>query len=212
MKLFGKELLTLPETEMRQIRGGDIGMVFQDPGASLNPVRKIGVQVIETYLTHRNASKSEARDAALEALRLAGIDKPDETMNLYPVDLSSGAKQRVMIAIAIICRPALLIADEPTTMLGTRMQRHILESLLKVQAELQMAMILITHDFGVVSWMADDIMVMYGGRVGRACAKAGDSPATAASLHGRADPLRAIDRRTEQRSGCNRSRVFHRTC
>jgi oligopeptide/dipeptide ABC transporter ATP-binding protein len=164
VKLFGKELLTLPEREMREIRGRDIGMVFQDPGASLNPVRKIGAQVIVTYQTHRKGSRAEAREASIHALGLAGIDKPEETMNLYPVDLSSGAKQRVMIAMAIVCRPALLIADEPTTMLGTRVQRHILESLLKVQQELQMAMILITHDFGVVSWMADEIMVMYGGR------------------------------------------------
>lgn len=164
VRLFGKELLTLPEKEMREIRGRDIGMVFQDPGASLNPVRKIGSQVIETYLTHRNASRAEARQVAVDALTLAGIDNPAEVMGLFPVDLSSGAKQRVMIAMAIICRPALLIADEPTTMLGTRTQRHILESLKRVQAELQMAMILITHDFGVVSWMADEIMVMYGGR------------------------------------------------
>ncbi len=164
IKLFGRELLTLPESQMRQIRGRDIGMIFQDPGASLNPVRRIGDQVMETYLAHRRASRSEARKASLETLALAGIDRPDEIFASYPVDLSSGAKQRVMIAMAIVCRPPLLIADEPTTMLGVRTQRQILEALLQIQSELQMALILITHDFGVVSWMADDIMVMYGGR------------------------------------------------
>ncbi|HEY8447063.1 MAG TPA: ABC transporter ATP-binding protein [Thermomicrobiales bacterium] len=165
VKLFGRDLLTLSEREMREIRGRDIGMIFQDPGASLNPVRKVGTQIVETYMTHRKASKNEARERALESLAIAGIPNPTEVFDLYPVDLSSGAKQRVMIAMAIVCRPALLIADEPTTMLGVRTQRHILESLLKVQEELAMAMILITHDFGVVSWMADEIMVMYGGRV-----------------------------------------------
>jgi oligopeptide/dipeptide ABC transporter ATP-binding protein len=164
VRLFGRELLTLPESRMRQVRGGDIGMIFQDPGASLNPVRRIGDQVVETYLTHRRASRQEARKVALETLTLAGIDRTEEVFKSYPVDLSSGAKQRVMIAMAIVCRPALLIADEPTTMLGVRTQRQILEALRQIQAELQMAMILITHDFGVVSWMADDILVMYGGR------------------------------------------------
>lgn len=164
VRLFGKELLSLPEKEMRRIRGRDIGMIFQDPGASLNPVRKIGSQVIESYLTHRDASRAEARQTVIDALTLAGIEAPEAVLDLYPSDLSSGAKQRVMIAIAIVCRPALLIADEPTTMLGARTQRHILESIRRVQSELQMAMILITHDFGVVSWMADEILVMYGGR------------------------------------------------
>jgi oligopeptide/dipeptide ABC transporter ATP-binding protein len=164
VKLQGRELLTLPENDMRQIRGRDIGMIFQDPGASLNPVRKIGGQILETYHTHRNVSKAEAYEQMLDSLALAGIENPAELVELYPSDLSSGAKQRVMIAMAIICRPALLIADEPTTMLGARTQRNILEAILKVQAELHMAMILITHDFGVVSWMADEILVMYGGR------------------------------------------------
>jgi oligopeptide/dipeptide ABC transporter ATP-binding protein len=171
IQFFGRDLMTLSESQMREVRGRDIGMIFQDPGASLNPVRRIGDQVVETYLTHRRASRAEAREAALETLALAGIDRPEEVFRSYPVDLSSGAKQRVMIAMAIVCRPALLIADEPTTMLGVRTQRQILEALLKIQDELQMAMILITHDFGVVSWIADDILVMYGGRAVEYAAK-----------------------------------------
>ena len=162
--LFGEDLLGLTESQMREIRGRDIGMIFQDPGASLNPVRRIGAQLVETYRTHRSASKGEAKEVALETLARVGIGSPSEVFDGYGVDFSAGVTQRVMIAMAIICGPKLLIADEPTTMLGIRTQRHILEALLKVQEDLGMAMILITHDFGVVSWVADDIMVMYGGR------------------------------------------------
>ena len=162
--LFGEDLLGITERQMRKIRGRDIGMVFQDPGASLNPVRRIGAQLVETYRTHRSASKREAKDVALETLARVGIESPRDVFDGYSVDFAAGVTQRVMIAMAIICGPKLLIADEPTTMLGIRTQKHILEALLKVQAELGMAMILITHDFGVVSWVADDIMVMYGGR------------------------------------------------
>lgn len=164
VRLFGNDLLTLPEGQMRHVRGAQIGMIFQDPGASLNPVRKIGTQVSEAFRAHHAGGLKEVQEAAVDALYLAGIEQPQQLLSLYPVDLSAGAKQRVMIAMAIICRPALLIADEPTTMLGIRTQRQILESLLKIQDELKMAMMLITHDFGVVSWVADEILVMYGGR------------------------------------------------
>ena len=151
--------------EMRSIRGGEIGLVFQEPMTSFSPVHTIGAQLIEAVLLHNAVSKKEARRRGIEALRSVGIPKPERRIDEYSFELSGGLRQRAMIAVALSCDPRLLIADEPTTALDVTTQAQILDLLRKLQRERGMAIMLITHNLGVVSEMADDVVVMYLGRV-----------------------------------------------
>lgn len=161
----GKDLLNLSQSEMRKIRGNEISMIFQEPGSSLNPVFTIGNQIRETIALHQKLSKKETAERAIEMLRMVGIASAEERINDYPHQLSGGMKQRVMIAMALACNPNVLIADEPTTALDVTVQIQILDLLKDLQKRVGMAMIFITHDFGVVSEIGDDLMVMYAGQV-----------------------------------------------
>ncbi|WDQ97904.1 ABC transporter ATP-binding protein [Devosia sp. J2-20] len=161
----GKDLMQLDEADLRDIRGNRIGMIFQDPMTSLNPTLSVGEQVIETILRHRQASRAEARARAIELFELVRIPSAAERLKSYPHEFSGGMRQRVMIAIALACDPKLLIADEPTTALDVTIQRQILGLLRDLQQRLGMAVILITHDLGVIAEVTDRIVVMYGGLV-----------------------------------------------
>jgi oligopeptide/dipeptide ABC transporter ATP-binding protein len=165
VRLKGRELLTLPETEMRQVRGNDVAMIFQEPMTSLNPVHKVGEQIAEAIRLHRQAGRREAWNRAVEMLRLVGIPAPEKRAHDYPHQLSGGQRQRVMIAIALSCDPDLLIADEPTTALDVTIQAQILELLSGLRQRLGMSLILITHDLGVVAGVCDRVLVMYAGRI-----------------------------------------------
>jgi oligopeptide/dipeptide ABC transporter ATP-binding protein len=163
--LRGRDLLRLPEHEMRQLRGNEISMIFQEPMTALNPVYTVGNQIGEAIRLHQKVGKREAHDRAVEMLALVGIPSPEQRVSEYPHQLSGGMRQRVMIAMALSCRPAILIADEPTTALDVTIQAQILELLKRLQEELHMAIILITHDLGVVAQTADRVAVMYAGKV-----------------------------------------------
>lgn len=166
-KIFfqGHDLLSVPETEMRKIRGNDISMVFQEPMTSLNPIFTIGDQIGEAIALHQNKTPAETRELTLEILRLVAIPSPEQRINQYPHELSGGMKQRVMIAMAISCRPALLIADEPTTALDVTIQAQILDLLNSLRRETRMAILLITHNLGIVAETADRVAVMYAGKI-----------------------------------------------
>jgi len=161
----GRNLTELDEKAMEQIRGDDISMIFQEPMTSLNPVNTVGEQIAEAVQSHRDAGKKEAAARAVEMLELVGIPEAARRANDYPHQLSGGMRQRVMIAIALACDPKLLIADEPTTALDVTIQAQILELMTDLRERLGMAMMLITHDLGVVAEMCDDVVVMYAGRV-----------------------------------------------
>jgi peptide/nickel transport system ATP-binding protein len=161
----GKDLVALPEREMRAIRGNDIAMIFQDPLSSLHPFFKVGAQLIEAVRVHQDVSKKQARARAIELLGLVGIPDPSRRVDEYPHEFSGGMRQRAMIAMALANEPKLLIADEPTTALDVTVQAQILALLQRLQRELGMAIVMITHDLGVVAEMADDIAVMYAGRI-----------------------------------------------
>ena len=163
--LDGRELTTLDAETLRRLRGPMIAVVFQDPMTSLNPVLTIGTQIIETLQAHFDTGASQARAKAVELLASVGIPAPAERLGQYPHQLSGGMRQRVAIAIALSCEPRLLIADEPTTALDVTVQAQILELLAREQRRRQMAMILITHDLGVVAGRTDEVAVMYAGRV-----------------------------------------------
>jgi oligopeptide/dipeptide ABC transporter ATP-binding protein len=165
IRFRGVELLGLPESGMRAIRGDDIAMIFQEPMTSLNPVFTIGDQIAETLRLHRRLDRKAALTQAVEMLRLVGIPDPDDRAGANPHQLSGGQRQRVMIAIALACEPDLLIADEPTTALDVTIQAQILDLLAGLRERLGMAMILITHDLGVVAEVCDRVVVMYGGRI-----------------------------------------------
>ena len=160
----GVDLLQLPPAAMRELRGDRISMIFQEPMTSLNPAFTIGDQIVEGIVRHRPASEPTARALALEMLRRVHIPSPEERFDDYPHRLSGGMRQRVMIAMALACKPALLIADEPTTALDVTVQAQILDLIRDLQGEFGSAVIIITHDLGVVAELADDIMVMYAGR------------------------------------------------
>ena len=160
-----EDLAKASEERMRKIRGNDIAMIFQEPMTSLNPVFKIGDQIMESLRLHQGLSKKDARDKAIDMLRLVGIPIPEQRVDEYPHQLSGGMRQRVMIAIALACDPKVLIADEPTTALDVTIQAQIIELLNRLQEELGMAIILITHDLGVVAETCDRVIVMYGGQV-----------------------------------------------
>ncbi|MCC5958955.1 MAG: ABC transporter ATP-binding protein [Rhodobacteraceae bacterium] len=159
------DLLTLPEKQMRQIRGNEIGMIFQEPMTSLNPVLTVGRQITEAVLQHRKLTRKQATAEALDLLRMVGIPAPQDRLRQYPHQLSGGMRQRIMIAIALACRPQLLIADEPTTALDVTIQAQILDLLIKLKADLGMSILFVTHDLAVVSEIADRVIVMYGGTV-----------------------------------------------
>ncbi|HLH83730.1 MAG TPA: ABC transporter ATP-binding protein [Trebonia sp.] len=165
VKLGGRELVGLSPEEMRKIRGNEIAMIFQDPLTSLDPTKTIGYQVAEPVRLHRGASKAEALDRAVEVLTLVGLPRPKERLGDFPHQLSGGLRQRVMIAMALACEPKLLIADEPTTALDVTIQAQILDLLRDLKDRLGMAMLLITHDMGVIAGHADRVNVMYAGRV-----------------------------------------------
>jgi peptide/nickel transport system ATP-binding protein/oligopeptide transport system ATP-binding protein len=161
----GKNLLRLSDAEMRQIRGDDIAMIFQDPMTSLNPVYTVGEQIAEALRLHRKLSRKAAREAAIQAMREVAIPDPTRRVDDYPHQLSGGMRQRVMIAMALACDPKLLIADEPTTALDVTIQAQILELLNELRTTRELAVLLITHDLGVVAEVADRVAVMYTGRI-----------------------------------------------
>ena len=161
----GRNLLTLRPPELRAIRGNEVAMIFQEPMTSLNPVFTVGDQIAEAAIVHQGLSRRRARARAVEMLKLVGIPDPAERVDHYPHQMSGGMRQRVMIAMALVCHPKLLIADEPTTALDVTIQAQILELLDRLQRDLGMAVMLITHDLGVVAGTADRVVVMYAGEV-----------------------------------------------
>ncbi len=165
IRFDGKDLLELDDQGVRDIRGRDIGMIFQEPMTSLNPVLTIGLQLTETLLAHKDISENEAIEKAVELLRMVGISEPETRLDQYPHHLSGGMRQRVMIAMALSCDPKLIIADEPTTALDVTIQAQILELMKDLTKRLGVAMIIITHNLGVVARYADRVNVMYAGRI-----------------------------------------------
>jgi len=165
IKFRGEDLLTYDDKAMRSVRGNLISMIFQEPMSSLNPIMSIGTQITEAIREHRKTSRRESQQIAIDMLRRVGIPSPEVRFNEYPHQLSGGMKQRAMIAMALVCRPALLIADEPTTALDVTIQAQILELLNELQKELAMSILLITHDLGVVAETCDRVAVMYAGKV-----------------------------------------------
>jgi oligopeptide/dipeptide ABC transporter ATP-binding protein len=164
IRLLGKNLLDLSEAEMEKIRGNDISMIFQEPMTSLNPLLTVGRQISEAVVLHQKLSRRDAMDQAVETLRRVHIPEPEQRLHAYPHQLSGGMRQRVMIAMALSCNPKVLIADEPTTALDVTIQAQILDLMRELQETLGTAIILITHDMGVVAEIADRVAVMYAGR------------------------------------------------
>ncbi len=161
----GRDLAALGEREMSAIRGNDVSMIFQEPMTSLNPVFRCGEQIAEAVRLHQKVGDREARDRAIEMMRLVGIPSPEKRVDDYPHQLSGGMRQRVMIAMALSCNPKLLIADEPTTALDVTVQAQILELMKELRERLGMSILLITHDLGVIAEMVDEVAVMYAGRI-----------------------------------------------
>jgi oligopeptide/dipeptide ABC transporter ATP-binding protein len=161
----GRDILSLPESDLRDVRGNEIAMIFQDPMTSLNPVYKVGDQIVEAILTHESVSKRDARRRAIELLRQVGIPQPEHRVYDYPHQFSGGMRQRAMIAMALSCNPDILVADEPTTALDVTIQAQILELIDRLKDDFDSAVILITHDLGVVAEVANEILVMYAGRI-----------------------------------------------
>ena len=161
----GRDLLKLSEPEMRAVRGAQIAMIFQEPMTSLNPVFTIGSQIGEAVRLHQHTGRRETLERTIEALRLVGIADPERRVNDYPHQLSGGMRQRVMIAMALACEPKLLIADEPTTALDVTIQAQILDLIRELQMRLSLAVILVTHDLGIVAQYADDVTILYAARV-----------------------------------------------
>ena len=165
IKLDGQELVNSGEKVMRKVRGNKVSIIFQDPMTSLNPTHTIGHQIMESILLHTGRNKKQAYERAMEMLRLVNINEPEKRMKQYPHELSGGMRQRVVIAMALACEPDILIADEPTTALDVTIQAQILDLMSSLQKELGMAIIMITHDLGVVAQMCDEVIVMYAGSI-----------------------------------------------
>lgn len=165
IELFGKNMVTMSKRELNKIRGKDISMIFQDSMTSLNPTMTIGKQIMENILVHEKVGKQEAKRRALELLKLVEIPNAEERLNNYPHQMSGGMRQRAMIAVALACNPKLLIADEPTTALDVTIQAQLMDLLKNIQKKTEMAVILVTHDLGVVANFADRVQVMYAGAV-----------------------------------------------
>jgi oligopeptide/dipeptide ABC transporter ATP-binding protein len=165
VRFAGHELTAMSPNQLRQVWGAELSMIFQDPMTALNPVKRIGVQITESLRLHLGMGRADANATAVELLRQVGIPSPEERVRWYPFQLSGGMRQRVMIAIALACAPRLVMADEPTTGLDVTVQAQILDLLAELQRERHMAVILVTHDLGVVANRADDIVVMYAGRI-----------------------------------------------
>ena len=165
IKLDGQELVNSGENVMRKVRGNKVSIIFQDPMTSLNPTHTIGHQIMESILLHTGRNKKQAYERAVEMLRLVNINEPEKRMKQYPHELSGGMRQRVVIAMALACEPDILIADEPTTALDVTIQAQILDLMSSLQKELGMAIIMITHDLGVVAQMCDEVIVMYAGSI-----------------------------------------------
>ena len=165
IKLDGQELVGAGEKVMKDVRGNRISIIFQDPMTSLNPTYTIGHQLMEAILLHTKRNKQQAYERAVEMLRLVNVNEPEKRMKQYPYEFSGGMRQRVMIAMALACEPDILIADEPTTALDVTIQAQILELMKSLQAELGMAIIMITHDLGVVAQLCDEVIVMYAGSI-----------------------------------------------
>lgn len=165
VKYKGEDITKWSERELHNFRGSKCSIIFQDPMTSLNPVFTVGNQLCEAILLHTDKNKKEAKERAIEMLTLVGVNEPESRMKQYPHELSGGMRQRVMIAMALACEPDILIADEPTTALDVTIQAQILELMQDLQKKLGMAIIMVTHDLGVIASMCDEIIVMYGGRV-----------------------------------------------
>ena len=165
VKLDGQELVNAGEKVLRTVRGNKISIIFQDPMTSLNPTYTVGHQLMEAILLHTKRNRQQARERALEMLRLVNINQPEKRLKQYPFELSGGMRQRVMIAMALACEPDILIADEPTTALDVTIQAQILDLMRDLQKQLGMAIIMITHDLGVVAQMCDEVVVMYAGSI-----------------------------------------------
>ena len=201
----GRDLCTLREDEMRHLRGAKIAMIFQEPMTSLNPVFTIGSQIAEAVRLHQKTSRAEARSGAIDMLRVVKIADPERRIDDYPHQLSGGMRQRVMIAMALSCRPKLLIADEPTTALDVTIQSQILDLIRELQQQFNLAVLLVTHDLGIVAEYADDVTILYSSRVMEQAARGRAFRPSAQPLYPRPAAINPRDRRPQASAAARNS-------